>query len=202
MGTLALEPWRRPELLVPDLLCVLVCVVAVVTDLRARRIPNWLTFPAILVGLVINTTLPPIFLEGVGWTVGLFSSLAGCLLLLLTFGFLGFINFVGMGDVKLMAAVGALLRWPVALWALAYVALAGGGVAVLYSVLGGKAGAVARNLLRLGGRVVRRRSRPKKGREGEPEAEVQLHRIPYAVAVLIGAAWAAAVKYFPVLGVP
>ena len=116
-------------------------MVAVVTDLRSRRIPNWLTFPAILAGLVLNTVLPPLFLEGVGWTVGLFSSLTGCLLLLLTFGFLGFINFVGMGDVKLRAAVGALLRWPVALWALAYVALAGGGVAVLYSVLGGKLGA-------------------------------------------------------------
>ena len=183
---------------------MLICAVAVVTDLRARRIPNWLTFPAILAGLVINTALPPIFLDGVGWTAGLFSSLAGCLLLLLIFGFLGFINFVGMGDVKLMAAVGALLRWPVALWALAYVALAGGVVAVLYSVMGGKLGAVARNLLRMGGRAVRRRSRTGKGQNGAQEAEdrVQLHRIPYAVAVLVGAAWAAAVKYFPVLGVP
>jgi len=162
----------------------------VVTALRARRIPNWLTFPSIAAGLVLNTVLPPLFVQGAGWSVGFLSALTGCLLLLLSFGFLGFINFVGMGDVKLMAAVGALLRWPTALWALAYVALAGGVVAILYSVAGGRLGPVLRNLLRLGRRAVR------KGGE-----EVELHRIPYAVAVLIGAAWAAAVKYFPVLGV-
>lgn len=183
------EPWRHPELVVPDLLCVLVCAVATVTDLRARRIPNWLTVPAILGGLLINSVLP--VLAGASLVAGLLSSVVGCLLLLLTFGFLGAIRFVGMGDVKLMAAVGALLRWPTALWALAYVAIAGGAVAVLYTLVGGKLGAVLGNLVRMGKRAVRR------GKE-----QVELHRVPYALAILIGATWAAAVKYFPALAIP
>lgn len=36
-----------------------------------------------------------------------------------------------MGDVKLMAAVGALVGWPLVLEVLLYVALAGGAVAIL-----------------------------------------------------------------------
>ena len=184
--------WRHPEVVVPDVVCVLICVVAVVTDLRDRRIPNWLTLPAILAGLVINAVLPA--LAGISVTTGLVSAVAGCLLLLLSFGFLAAIRFVGMGDVKLMAAVGALLRWPTAVWALAYVAVAGGGVAIVYTLVGGKLAPVCGNLVRLGRRAVRRG-------KGEP-AKVELHRIPYALAILIGATWAAAIKYFPFLAVP
>ena len=187
------EPWRHAELLLPDVLCVLICLVSVVTDLRSRRIPNWLTVPSILGGLVLNAGLPLVAPAPVyGPLFGITSSVAGCLLLLLVFGFLGFIRFVGMGDVKLMAAVGALLRWPTALWALAYVAIAGGVVAVFYTLAGGRLGAVLGNLLAITRKVVRRK-------EGQ---EVELHRIPYAVAVLIGATWAAGVKYFPFLAVP
>ena len=31
---------------------------------------------------------------------------------------------------------------------------------------------------------------------------VELHRIPYGLAILVGAAWAAAANYFPVLRLP
>jgi prepilin peptidase CpaA len=180
-------------LLLPDVLCVLICLVAVVTDLRSRKIPNWLTVPAILGGLVVNAGLPLLAPNPVhGFSVALTASVAGGLLLFLVFGFLGFIRFVGMGDVKLMAAVGVLLRWPTAIWALAYVAIAGGAVAVVYTLVRGRLGAVLGNLLAITRKVVRRKE----------QREVQLHRIPYALAVFIGATWAAGVKYFPFLAVP
>lgn len=171
---------------------------AVVTDLRSQRIPNWLTVPAALLGLVLNTLLPALTHGwGVGLKLGLGSAVVGCLLLLLVFGFLGLINFVGGGDVKLMAAVGALLRWPTALWALAYVAIAGGVIAVVYALARGRLGAVLRNLLKVGHQAGRRLVK------GESRGEkVQLHRIPYALAIFAGAVWAAGIKYFPVLAVP
>lgn len=164
---------------------------ATVTDIRSYRIPNWLTLTGVLAGLVLNTALFTLRL-GIsgGLKLGLVGSVAGCLLLLISFGLLGVINFVGFGDVKLMAAVGALLRWPWALWALAYTTIAGGVLALGYALGGRHLGSVLRNLFRLSKRVV-----------GKKE-EVQLHRIPYAAAILVGASWAALIKYFPALRFP
>lgn len=181
------HPWLRLDLILPDLVCILVCLAGAVTDLRTRRIPNWLTFPAIVVGLILNTALPSAFH---GPVEGFISALVGALLLLLVFGFLGLINFLGMGDVKLMTAVGALLRWPTALWAMVYVSLAGGAFALVYALFGGHMGDVLRNVLTIGRRVVKRKA-------ASEQPKPQLHRIPYAVPILIGAIWAAAVKYFP-----
>lgn len=185
-----MEPWRHPELVIPDIVCVLVCLVAAVTDLRSRRIPNWLTFPAIGIGLVLNTIIPALSQGLGGLKLGLLSSVVGCLLLLICFGLFGFLRFVGFGDVKLMAAVGALVRWPTALWALVYVGLAGGVIAIGYALFRGRLGKVLGNLVAIGSRMVKRK-------EGSAEDEIQLHRIPYGLAILVGATWAAAIKYFP-----
>jgi prepilin peptidase CpaA len=69
------------------------------TDLRWRRIPNWLTVPALLIGMIANTVL-----SGLS---GLKSSLLGALLglaLLLPFVLL---RSLGAGDWKLAGALGA-----------------------------------------------------------------------------------------------
>ena len=69
------------------------------TDWRARRIPNWLTVPGLMLGLALN-------LAGFGWT-GLKTSLLGAglgLLVLLPFVLL---RSLGAGDWKLAGAVGA-----------------------------------------------------------------------------------------------
>ncbi len=71
------------------------------TDTRSRRIPNWLTVPAFLLGVVLNTATA-------GWT-GLKLSLLGAglsLLLLLPFVLL---RSLGAGDWKLAGAVGAFV---------------------------------------------------------------------------------------------
>ncbi len=77
-----------------------VLITAVYFDLRWRRIPNWLTYPAMAFGLLWHT-----FYAGVS---GLLMSVCG---LLIGFGsfFLFFLfGQIGGGDVKLMAAVGAI----------------------------------------------------------------------------------------------
>lgn len=78
---------------------VLLSVVAGWTDLRSRRIPNWLTVPGLVIGIAANTVLS-------GWS-GLKASLLGAavgLALLLPFVLL---RSLGAGDWKLAGALGA-----------------------------------------------------------------------------------------------
>lgn len=82
-------------------LLTVVLVTATYTDLRSSRIPNSLTFTAMAIGLITHACLsgvPGILfsLEGLGAGLGLF------LLLYASGG-------IGAGDVKLMAAVGAIV---------------------------------------------------------------------------------------------
>jgi prepilin peptidase CpaA len=78
----------------------LTCV-AGVTDWRTRRIPNWLTVPALLAGIAINSIL-------LGWT-GTKSSLEGAGVALLILLPLVLLRALGAGDWKLMGAAGAIL---------------------------------------------------------------------------------------------
>jgi prepilin peptidase CpaA len=78
---------------------VLLSLVAGWTDWRSRRIPNWLTIPAVVIGITANTVLD-------GWS-GLKTSLLGAALglgLLLPFVLL---RSLGAGDWKLAGALGA-----------------------------------------------------------------------------------------------
>ena len=87
---------------------LVVGLVACVTDLRSRRIPNVLTFGASGAALVFWTWtagLSGLGLEPGGWMVG-------CALFLPWFVLGG----MGAGDVKLLAALGAWLGPRDALW--------------------------------------------------------------------------------------
>jgi prepilin peptidase CpaA len=78
---------------------VLLAAIAAWTDLRSRRIPNWLTVPGLAAGVVANVVLS-------GWG-GLKASLLGVglgLALLLPFVLL---RSLGAGDWKLAGALGA-----------------------------------------------------------------------------------------------
>ena len=76
-------------------------LVAAWTDLRDRRIPNWLTVPGIFVGIALNSYLR-------GWH-GTKASLEGAGLALLVMLPLVLLRALGAGDWKLMGAVGAFL---------------------------------------------------------------------------------------------
>ncbi len=82
-------------------LAVAFAVTAGITDLRSRRIPNWLTIPGLLVGIAANAAIS-------GWS-GVKTSLLGAglgLLLLLPFVV---IHSLGAGDWKLAGALGAFV---------------------------------------------------------------------------------------------
>lgn len=90
------EAHLKPALLAG---AVLLAAIAAWTDLRNRRIPNWLTVPGLAVGVAANVVLS-------GWG-GLKTSLLGAglgLALLLPFVLL---RSLGAGDWKLAGAVGA-----------------------------------------------------------------------------------------------
>ena len=96
--------------------------VATVTDLRSRRIPNWLTLPFLAAGLVAGGLT--------GGLAGLARSAAGVGLAILLLGAFCFLRGMGWGDLKLCAAVGAWLGPSQLVLALIVTAVAGGVAAV------------------------------------------------------------------------
>jgi prepilin peptidase CpaA len=81
-------------------LLTVVLVTAMCTDLRWSRIPNWLTFPAMGFALLAHAWVGG--LEGALFSLGGLGAGLGLFLVLYVTGS------SGAGDVKLMAAVGAL----------------------------------------------------------------------------------------------
>jgi prepilin peptidase CpaA len=143
------------------------------TDLYNRLIPNWVVFPFWLAGIVVTTW------HG-GWH-GLVQSLLGMLLGLVLFGILALMGGMGMGDVKLCAAIGAWIGPGQLILALVVTGIVGGVMAVGAAVFGG----YLPDLLKGAGDVLFKRKR------GEPESELTLanprtHKIPYAPAIAIG----------------
>jgi prepilin peptidase CpaA len=116
-----------------------VAVVAAVYDVRFRRIPNWLTLAGVLAGMGLNSWFD---VRGLHWYDGFNwrTSFAGLGLAFLIYFPLYLLRGMGAGDVKLMAAVGAIVG-PVNWF----------GIFILSNVLGGVA-AVA--LLLSKGRVL------------------------------------------------
>jgi len=78
---------------------LIVVVLASITDLWRRRIPNWLVLPFLVAGLVAS-----------GWLhgrTGIGQSLAGAGLAILFCGVFYWLGGLGAGDLKLCAAIGA-----------------------------------------------------------------------------------------------
>jgi prepilin peptidase CpaA len=99
---------------------------AAVIDLRTRRIPNILTATLAAIGIGLAAA-------GLG-RVGLGAALLGCLLGL-AFMMPGHIfGATGAGDVKLLAAAGALLGPKDTIYAFLYTAIAGGVLALVVAV--------------------------------------------------------------------
>jgi prepilin peptidase CpaA len=120
---------------------VAVAAIATYTDLRTRRIPNWLTLPAILLGLLLGLAA-----DGGPGVLASLGSVALCGGIFLVLFLLGG---MGAGDVKMMSAVAAIASWPMAVYALMYTALAGGLLAFGVLIFRGRLGRTLGRMLSL-----------------------------------------------------
>lgn len=119
-------------------LAVSTALIACVTDVTTRRVPNVVTFGAALVGVAVHIVLGGprggVFAL-IGWAVGL-------LLFLPLFALRG----LGGGDVKLLAALGAFVGPRLVVWTGLYGAIAGGVFAVVLTLGRGVFGRTLGNL--------------------------------------------------------
>ena len=115
-------------------LCAALAVSAV-TDLRQRRVPNAVTYPALLVIAICTLWL--------GGLALLLESTLGALVCAAPLALATWRGWMGAGDVKLMAIAGlvsgAAAGWPFSLAVLLDVAVAGGVLALSW-ILAAKAG--------------------------------------------------------------
>lgn len=123
-------------MLVPRVILACALIVLGVIDLEHRILPNVITIPGIVLGFLFSLVLPPGPLaSGLGIVVG-----AGILLLTAEAYYrVRGEEGLGMGDVKMLAMIGAFLGWPLALLTLVLSSVAGSlvGVGLLLTGAGG-----------------------------------------------------------------
>lgn len=154
----------------PEAALVVLVTVAAFTDLRVGRIPNWLTYPAWVFGVA--------FAAAAGGWPELSRSLMGFAVGFAPFFVLYLLGGMGGGDVKLTAAVGAIMGYPFILNAMITSILVGGLVALLIVIWEGKLWSAVKFLGATVGRVF------VPGLAREPLAARQ--NVPFGVAICLG----------------
>jgi prepilin peptidase CpaA len=106
-----------------NIVLITALLISLITDIKNRKILNIVTLPAIIIGLIYYTTvqgLEGFLFSGKGFLLGLSLLLIPYLL-----------GGMGAGDVKLMAAIGALMGTSFVLYSFVYIALIGGFISVV-----------------------------------------------------------------------
>lgn len=152
-----------------------VVTLATITDLRTRRIPNWLVLPFLVSGLLVSGILH-------GWA-GLGKGLLGVLAAAAVMGLFCYLGGMGLGDLKLCAAVGAWVGPSQLLIALVITGLVGGVMALGWALSGGFLGETLRGagdlLLGFGKRGLR-------AHESLVLDNPLARKMPYAPAIAVG----------------
>ena len=159
-------------------LLLLLLAGAVITDLRARLIPNVLVLAGALAGLLLAGLHP----EGIGFLSGLGGLVLGLAIFLPVY----LLRAMGAGDVKLMAMAGAFLGPAAIVEAALWVLLTGGALALVFALRRGVARRMAANLREMlfsAAASVQIRSLPDFSAGPQTAA-----RLPYAVAIALGVA--------------
>lgn len=145
--------------------------VAFVTDVRVRRIPNWITIPLAISGLILAAFHGPFpFIESfaIGFAV-------------LMIGFVAFsMGWLGGGDVKLLAASATALTLHDELAFLVYTSIGGGILAIIIAMVMGRLGDVFKSA----GMI----ARPFLYKGTVAVAPKQPITLPYGCAIAFGAA--------------
>ncbi|MFL5812387.1 MAG: prepilin peptidase [Bdellovibrionia bacterium] len=172
-------------LLIYAILAISVC--GALTDLVCGKIFNWLTLPALVLGLAASTWLN-------GWT-GLSTAVLGTLAGLILYGWMFVLGAMGAGDVKFIMALGAWGGVRFAVQTALLGVLVGGLLAVLMLVFSGKMPGFLKRVHRFFLTLFVR------------ELEIEMPKInhamtmPFGIPIAIAAAWVALGDPFSFLGV-
>jgi prepilin peptidase CpaA len=171
-------------LTVTKVLLLLLVLPAAAFDYRQRRIPNWLVLAGLLSGIAMNSFLT---YDNPSMSTGLLFSLKGLGIAFLFYFPLYLLRAMGAGDVKLMAAVGAIVGgygpW---LGLFFFTAVLGGLTAVVVVLSKGRVHRTLQNLWMILVSI-RYRQAPY---TANPELDVssdQGVRLPHGVIIALGA---------------
>jgi prepilin peptidase CpaA len=154
---------------------LIVLAVATFTDLRSRRIPNWLVLPFLAAGIGVSGWLH-------GWH-GIGQSFAGLALALVIFGIFFWMGGMGAGDVKLCAAIGAWIGPGQLVVALIMTGIAGGVMVLGWALVSGFSNEL------FGGSADIVFGSKERGMRSSPEMALSnplKRKMPYAPAIAIG----------------
>jgi prepilin peptidase CpaA len=149
-----------------DSILLIALIIAVITDLKSRKIYDKLTIPTAIIGLALNGIffgLSGLKNSSIGWVVGV--------AIFMLFG-------LGGGDVKLLGAVGALKGWLFTLTSIVYIGISGGILVVIYLIWTGK---MLKTLINAFSMIFKRS-------EFKKEENEKIY-LPYGPMILIGIIW-------------
>lgn len=173
--------WTKASFYASSLALFTVLSICSYTDWKHRRIYNKVTLPGIALGLVLAGTA--------NFPGGLWNALLACLLAFTMFYLLFALGVMGGGDVKLVAAIGALIGYPLIWDALFYGIVAGGVYAIaVLACRGGLWQALKNVTWFLFGLILWRKM-------ASLHSEHSI-KIPYGLCLAVGTACAYWLKYF------
>jgi leader peptidase (prepilin peptidase)/N-methyltransferase len=106
--TLAVVYGDQPGLLIARLVFTALLIVLFGTDLETQRLPNVLTYSGTIAGLVFSVFFPPYFVDSL---IGAVLGAAVLLLVRAAWKLWKGVDAMGLGDVKMLAMIGAFLGW-------------------------------------------------------------------------------------------
>lgn len=152
--------------------------VAAIWDLKTHKIPNRITFPLLILGLILHFTY--------GGIEGLKDSLLGLTLITLVLLLPFVMGGIGAGDVKLLAAIGALNGLWFGIYTLLYSSLIGGLIALILAAFRGQLGLTVFNL---SSSLVSVRMNVLKGKLPDSNSIITTGiTFPYGIAIFMGVA--------------
>ena len=159
-----------------DIFLLLVVGYCCFTDVRHGKIFNYITVPSVLIGIALNAW----FFGVPGLKNSLLGLVIGFFILLILF----YTGGIGGGDIKLLAAIGAIKGFPFILYAAFYGILAGGIMALFVMARYGILWQSLKNIFsRFYCLVI-------PGLKYIPLDKEESHTLPYGVAIALGTVWA------------
>ncbi len=159
----------------------IILIIAAYIDGKQLRVPNWITFPMVLAGLIFNA-----WLGGLGDVQsGLIGAVLGMLVGLACLLPLYAVGGMGAGDVKLMAGVGAWLGAGTTFYAFCVSAVVGAAMALVMVLKRGDWQKHYKNLLLILFEWYHVRD-PRRLSELAAERKPSMLLLPYGIPICIG----------------